>query len=205
MLAARARAELEAGALRGPALLERLRAIPFVDRDAWIDEVLGFEPPPPDLPDLPVGAVPYLPCGVDEIMAMVQAVPLGPDDHLVDVGSGLGRVVIVAHLLSGARASGVELQAHLVERARARGAALRLPAVSFVHANAAELALDGSVFFLYAPCNGELLTRVVARLERLARARRFVVCTVGLELDEPWLRARPSAHAALALYDAWAP
>jgi SAM-dependent methyltransferase len=139
---------------------------------------------------------------VEEILAMVQEVPLRPDDELVDLGAGLGRVVILAHLLSGARARGVELQEPLVGRARARAAELALPGVSFVHADAALAELDGSVFFLYAPFNGEVLARVVRRLEDVARRRAIVVAAVGLELhDAPWLRPRTSSCASLALYD----
>lgn len=197
-----ARAELESGALRGAALLERLLAVPSFDRDVWLDELLGLEEPPPDVPDLPRGAVPYLPCGVEEIVAAVLEVPLRAGDELVDLGSGLGRVVLLAHLLTGARASGVELQEPLVRSARARCAALGLTGVSFVHANAAELELEGSVFFLYAPCNGELLGLVLGRLEAVARRRPIVVCAVGLELPGvAWLAPRRTSCVALALYD----
>jgi SAM-dependent methyltransferase len=142
LLARTARAGIESGALRGDALLQRLLSVPLCDRDVWVDQLLGIEEPPPDIPDLPRGAVPYLPCGVEEILAMVLEAPVRPDDELVDLGSGLGRVVILAHLLSGARASGVELQGPLVRGARARCAALGLAAVSFVHADAAEVALE---------------------------------------------------------------
>jgi len=195
------RADIESGALRGDALLALLRDVPFVDRDAWIDEVLGFEAPPPDL-SLPRGSVPYLPCGVDEIMAMVDAVPLRASDELVDLGSGLGRVVVLAHLLAGVTACGIEIQEHLVASARARAAALGLSAVSFVHANAADVALSGSVFFLFAPFNGEMLASVARRLGELARERSFVVCTVGVELDAPWLHRRADSHGTLVIYDA---
>lgn len=197
-----ARAEIASGVLRGPALLDALHAVPFGDRDAWVDELLEIDPPPPDAPDLPRGAVPYLPCGVDEIVALVQDAPVGPGDELVDLGSGLGRVAILVHLLSGARTRGVEIQAPLVDRARARCAALGLTAVSFVHANAADCELDGSIFFLYAPFNGDLLARVVRRLETVAQRRSIVVAAVGLELpDVPWLAARITSSAALALYE----
>jgi SAM-dependent methyltransferase len=197
-----ARAAVASGALRGAALLELLQSIALVDRDAWVDELLGIEPPPPDVADLPRGAVPYLPCEVDEIVAMVRDAPVGPGDELVDLGAGLGRAVILAHLLSGARARGVEIQAPLVQRANALCAELALDAVSFVHANAAEIALDGSVFFLYAPCNGELFRRVVSRIEDVARRRAIVVCAVGVELlDAPWLTARSPSRASLTLYD----
>jgi hypothetical protein len=186
--------------LRGAQLLELLRSVPFTDRDAWTDELLGIEPPPPDMP-LPRGAVPYLPCGVDEIVTAVLEAPVGADDVLVDIGAGLGRVVILAHLLSGARAHGIEIQVPLVEQARARAVELQLPHVTFAHADAASSDVDGSVFFVYAPCNGEMLDRVLDRLAAVARRRRIVVAAVGVELDVPWLRARPTSSVALTLYD----
>jgi SAM-dependent methyltransferase len=196
------RAEVIAGSLRGAALFEALRAIPAVDRDVWVDELLEIEPPPPD-GALPRGAVPYLPCGVEEIMAMVREAPVGPDDVLVDIGAGLGRAAILAHLLSGARVAGVEIQAPLVERARARCAQLGIDAVSFVHGDAADVAFDGSVLLLYAPCNGEMFARVVCRIAGVARRRAITVAAVGVELpDAPWLAPRPTACASLMLYDA---
>jgi hypothetical protein len=206
LAARRARTALVAGQLRGPALLEQLLAVPLHDRDAWVDELLAFEEMPVDVPDLPRGAVPYWPSGVDEIIAMVREVPLLPDDELVDLGSGLGRVVILSHLLAGVRARGVEIQLPLVESARRRCAALGLDAVSFVHANAADGVLDGSVFYLYTPFNGDMLARALCRLEQLARHRPIVVCALGSELrDQPWLRPRKTSIAALTLYDSCVP
>jgi hypothetical protein len=200
--AQRARAAIESGGLRGVALVDVLRAIPFLDRDSWVDEMLGFDEIPPDMPDLPRGSVPYLPSGVEEILEMVQDVPVRPDDELVDLGSGQGRAVILAHLLSGARARGIEIQEHLVHGARARCAALALSGVTFVHANAAEHELDGSIFYLYAPCNGDMLARVVRRLEDVARKRPIVVCTVGLEFQNvPWLVPRKTSNVSLSIYD----
>jgi hypothetical protein len=197
-----ARAEVQAGTLRGAALRERLLSVPAGDRDGWLDEALGLPEPPPDVPSLPRGAVPYLPAGVDEILAMAEEAPLRPDDELVDLGSGLGRVVILAHLLSGARALGVELQGQLVQCARACSEELGLTGVSFEHADAASLELDGSVFFLYSPFNGETLWRVLRRLEAVASRRPIVLCAVGLELpDERWLQGRGSSLPSLTLYD----
>jgi hypothetical protein len=197
-----ARAEIASGALRGTALRERLLSVPFRDRDVWTDELLGFEEPPSDVPNLPRGSVPYLPCGVDEILAMVREVPVRSDDELVDLGSGLGRVVILVHLLCGVRARGIEIQEPLVHGARARCAELALADVSFVHADAAEVALDGSIFFLYAPFNGQILEAVLRRIEVVARRRPLVVCAVGLELQGlDWLRPRESSNVSLALYD----
>lgn len=200
MNAATAKLALIAGELRGPALVELLRSIPRLDREAWTDELLGIEPPPPDI-DLPRGAVPYLPCSVDDVLAIVHDVPLGPDDDLVDIGAGLGRVVILTHLLTGVRARGIELQPHLVERARASIGALGLTAVDIIEGNVADMPLDGSVFVLYAPCNGAMLARVIDRLAEVARRRQITVCTIDMELAEVgWLAAQTSSSHALSIY-----
>lgn len=186
-------------------LRARLEAIPVAERDVWVDTFLGLPAVPPDEP-LPRGAVPNLPAGVAEILAVLDAVPVTADDQFVDLGSGLGRVVMLASLLTGARAHGIEIQGSLVEHARRCAAKLGLSAVTFDHANAEEVELDGSVFFLYAPFNGAMLRRVLARIDAVARRRALVVCTVDFELhDVPWLRARPATHHALTLYDASPP
>src|SRR5262249_28728782 len=130
----RDRAAIIDGTLRGSALRALIEAQPYRDRDVFVDELLGIDQPPPDEP-LPRGAVPYLPCAVDEILAFAREI--GPTDRFVDLGSGLGRVAILVHLLTGAASRGIEIQQSLVDRSRALCAKLRL-AVAFEHANAAE-------------------------------------------------------------------
>ncbi|MFN0247861.1 MAG: hypothetical protein ACKV2T_13315 [Kofleriaceae bacterium] len=187
--------------LRGPALANLIRDVSPDDRDTFVDEVLGFDYVPSDS-NIPRGGTPYLPCGVDEIMRMVHDVPLRSTDTFVDLGSGVGRVSILAHLLSGARAGGIEIQRPLVGVARERVEALRLPEVTFVLGNVVDTELDASVFFLYSPFNGDMLRAVLGKLEALARSRPIVVCTVDMELHAPWLVARRSTSLALTIYDA---
>ena len=186
--------------LRGPALLACLRALPFTERDGWVDAALGIDELPDDAPGLPRDCVPYLPAGVEEILAAVLEAPITARDEFVDLGSGLGRVVMLVHLLTGARARGIELQEALVHSARKLSA--NLEGVTFVHADATELALDGSVFFLYAPFSGEMLARALSRLEEVAARRPLIVCAVGLELPAlSWLTPRKSSSLQLTLYD----
>jgi hypothetical protein len=187
--------------LRGPALANLIRDVGRDDRDTFVDELLGFDYVPSDS-NIPRGGTPYLPCGVDEIMRMVHDVPLRATDTFVDLGSGVGRVSILAHLLSGARSGGIEIQRPLVGVARERTEALRLPEVTFELANVVDVELDASVFFLYSPFGGDMLRTVLAKLEALARTRPIVVCTVDMELHAPWLVARRSTSLALTIYDA---
>lgn len=198
--ATEAHAELIAGTLRGPAFTKRLRAVPKDERDEWIDEVLALDPIPPD-DGLPRGAVPYLPCGVAEIMAMLQETQLRADDVFVDVGSGLGRVSILAHLFTGARAHGIEIQKHLAHRAMETSRDLKLDAVTFEHGNAADTLPEATVYFFYAPCNGEMLARVMQRLHEVAQKHPIRICTVDLRLpDVAWLVERDTPFAALSVY-----
>ncbi|MDP1824875.1 MAG: methyltransferase domain-containing protein [Archangium sp.] len=196
-----ARVGIKSGALRGDALKELLLSVPFIDRDVWVDELLGIDEIPSDMPGLPPESVPYLPCGVEEVLAVLHGT-IRPDDVLVDLGSGLGRVVILAHLLAGIRTHGIELQEHLVQGARARCTELGLDGVTFAHADASTCELEGSIFFLYAPFTGAMLARAIHRLEEIARRRSIVVCAVGLEFHHvPWLRARESPSVSMAIYD----
>lgn len=198
--ATEARAELIAGTLRGSAFTKRLRAVPMEERDEWIDEVLALDPIPPDN-GLPRGAVPYLPCGVAEIMAMIQETKLRASDTFIDVGSGLGRVSILAHLFTGARACGIEIQKHLAYRAKETAAELKLDAVTFEYGNAADAMPEATVYFFYAPCNGEMLARVMQRMEEVAKKHPIRICTVDLRLPEvPWLVECDTPFAALSVY-----
>ena len=70
--AVEARARVIAGHLRGAALMERLVSVPFRDRDVWTDRLLGMPDIPADTSELPRGAVPYIPCSVEDIIAVVR-------------------------------------------------------------------------------------------------------------------------------------
>jgi hypothetical protein len=186
--------------LRGIALADLIRDVSPEDRDTFVDELLGIDYVPGD-DELPRGGTPYLPCGVEEILRMCREVPLAPNDVFVDLGSGIGRVPMLAHLVSGARAGGIEIQRALVGVARERAEALKLD-VRFVLGNALDVPFDANVFFMYSPFNGETLRQVLAKLEQHARTRPIVVCTVDMELHAPWLVARKSTSLALTIYDA---
>jgi hypothetical protein len=90
-----------------------------------------------------------------------------------------------------------------VRAARETAAQLGLSGATFSRADASDVALEGSVFFLYSPLTGEALRRLLFSLQRLAERQSIVVCTVGLELDqERWLARRPRTNAAVSCYDA---
>jgi hypothetical protein len=124
--------------------------------------------------------VPYQPTPARAILELVRKCGLGPDDLLVDLGSGLGQVTLLAALLSGARALGVEWEPAYVDYARQCALSLALERVEFIQADARQAPLSGgTVYYLYTPFRGSVLREVLARLEAEARGRTFKLCTYG--------------------------
>jgi SAM-dependent methyltransferase len=202
--AARARSLIAGGRCEPAQFRGLLGGIPPAARDAWVDAALGLGEIPDDGPALPRGCVPYLPCSVDALLRLTASAPVTGADVFVDVGSGLGRAATLVHLLTGARAIGVEVQPALVAASRALVETLRLPRVSFLEGDAAELIptlTAGSVFFLYCPFSGDRLVKLLADLEPVARDRRMSIACVDLELPPcRWLERAPSRWADLAIY-----
>jgi SAM-dependent methyltransferase len=188
--------------MTGPELLEWLAGVAPGSRDAAVEAYLGIADPTS-------GASPaehlhgYQPSGLAAIVQTLAAVPVTEDDVVVDLGSGLGKFLLLTRLLTGARARGVEIQRDLVERARSAARRLGLH-VDFVEADARDAALhDGTVFYLYLPFTGPALARMLERLRDVAERRPIVVCALGIDLDRqaPWLRARASDSFWLTIYD----
>jgi hypothetical protein len=181
-----------------------LLAIAADQRDAWLDLVLGIEAIPDDGAELPRGCVPYLPSSVDVLLRMVDAAAIDERDVFIDVGAGLGRAVLLTHLLTRATAHGIEVQSHLVQAARALAAGLELPRCSQTVGDASDLgeALQGgTVFFLYCPFSGERLEALVDALEPIASRREIRICTVDLPLPpRPWLTRLALPWGDLAVY-----
>jgi SAM-dependent methyltransferase len=183
-----------------------LAAAPPSARDAWVDRAFGLDGLPADGPALPSGCVPYLPCSVDTLLLLVEHASVRASDVFVDVGSGVGRAAALVHLLTGARAVGLEIQPPLVAAARELAARLGLTDLAFVEGDAIERApalASGSVFLLYCPFSGTRLDKLLACLEPIARARAIRICCVDLPLPpRDWLTFASSPSPSLAIYRA---
>jgi len=64
--------------------------------------------------------VPYVPTPLDIVRKMLDLAKVGPDDVVYDLGSGDGRVVIMAAQKFGAQAVGVELNSDLYKQSADR-------------------------------------------------------------------------------------
>jgi hypothetical protein len=184
-------------------LLDWLSSLPPGERDAAIERYLAIATPLPSHAPPGDHLIGYHPSGVAPIVQALLDVPVVADDVLVDLGAGLGKVVMLARLLTGATARGIEIQQALVDRARAAASALDID-VRFTHGDVRDTDLDdGTVFFLYAPFTGPVLERILERLHAVAKGHPIVVCVLGMDLhrDARWLVPRPTDAFWLTIYD----
>lgn len=162
-------------------------------RDEWVTRVLGIDDLPDDGADLPRGCVPYLPSSVDVLLRTIERAGVTAEDVFVDVGSGVGRALMLVHLLTGAGAIGLEIQEGLVALARTLAERLRLEKVITLQGDAEELIgrmTTGTVFYFYCPFGGQRVERVMHALRPLAEARALRLCFVDMPApDLPWLVA----------------
>lgn len=122
----------------------------------------------------------YQPTPARVVLEMAEKADFRQDDVFYDIGSGLGQVPILMHLLSGVRAKGVEVEPAYCDYARRCASELNLSQVEFINVDAREADYsDGTIFFLYTPCEGRMLERVLERLKDESRKRRIQLYTYG--------------------------
>jgi hypothetical protein len=184
--------------LQGPAS-DRESGIPcrglgFDLRDEIVSGVLQLrEPGEPGLLRSPE-MVPYQPTPARHILNLIASTGLSDGDILVDIGSGLGHVALLVSILTGNRTLGVEFQPAYIASAQECVRNLHLSRVRFVaeDARAADLS-SGTVFYLFSPFTGSILTDVLSRLRKESADRPIRICSLGpctrmLE-HQAWLKA----------------
>lgn len=145
-----------------------------IDRDS---EMLFFQPTP-----------------ARHIFNLMELTALAAGDTLVDLGSGLGHVPMLASICTEARCVGIEWQSTYIESARQSARSLKLDRVDFTHADARQADLStGTVFYLYTPFMGSVLSAVLSRLRQEASTRPIRICSYGpctpFVAQETWLTA----------------
>lgn len=122
----------------------------------------------------------YQPTPARHILDLIAACNFSADDILVDLGSGLGHVPLLVSILTGIRTVGVEIQHAYIASAQASAQSLNLSCVRFVAEDARTTDLSaGTVFYLFSPFKGSILTDVLNRLRREAEERPIRICSLG--------------------------
>lgn len=151
--------------------------------------VLCVALPAPAADPHPHAEVPFVPTPAAVVDAMLDLARLRPEDYVIDLGSGDGRIIIAAAKKYGARGFGVEIDQSLVaearREARRQGVAER---AQFLDENLFNTELDRATvltMYLYP----SLLLRLRPRLfEQLKPGARIVSHDFDME---PW---KPDAH-----------
>lgn len=129
------------------------------------------------------------------ILDLMDQMEINKNDVFYDFGSGLGHVVILVHMLAGAKCVGIEIESSYCELANQNISSLNLNGVTIQNADVLEVDYDkGNIFFFYSPFSGKLLDDVMNKLRLLAMRKQIFVCTFGpitmdiAKLD--WLTSR---------------
>lgn len=142
----------------------------------------------------------YEPTPVPIILKMVQVMEgffSDREEIFYDLGSGLARVPLLVHLLTGLPTVGVENNPFCHRYGRIRRDALGLEKrVRLINQDAREVPLeDGTIFFLYHPFEGEILKKVLKTLQQISQEKIIYIYSIGAcswELfSRPWLREIP--------------
>ena len=172
-----------------------LVALPPSERDAAFERQLGIfgETNSISPGDELIG---YHASALAPVVAALIETGADEEDLFVDLGCGLGKVTALARLISGARVRGIELQQELISRAP------KLAGVEYFHGDVRDAPLDdGTIFYLYNPFSGDVLTQVLSRLREVSTKRAITICTLGLSLKEDWLQERAFEHFWLQIFD----
>ncbi|HEX5688525.1 MAG TPA: hypothetical protein VFX76_00895 [Roseiflexaceae bacterium] len=186
--------------LAGVASDDVRRAVVGYDRlDRLVTGLLDKETLPEPRRELEPEMVLYQRTPARIIFELVRRANLGPQDCFFDLGSGMGHVTTLVHLLSGATARGVEFEPAFCEYAQARAAALNLAHVAFVNADARDADYaEANVFFLYTPFEGAMLLDVLERLRERSRSGPIRLATYGMctaiVAQQDWLSAPDPAE-----------
>jgi hypothetical protein len=148
--------------------------------DELVSGILQFEGPDPGDVRLPEEMVAYQPTPARHIFDLIGCTALTERDVLMDLGSGLGHVPLLASICTKASSIGIEMEAAYVVCARTSAQALNLKNVTFIEQDArlADLSV-GTVFYLYTPFIGTILRDVLDSLRREAASREIRVCALG--------------------------
>ena len=162
--------------------------------DVFLNGLLNPDPVPAETLPIEPEMVAYQKTPARIALEMIERAGLVPGELFCDVGCGLGQIPILARLLTGARAVGIEREPAYAGYARACADALGLGGVEFLAVDAREAAYsEVSVLFLFTPFQGGILGEVLERIRSQSRPglRVFAYGPCAIPIArQAWLRTR---------------
>ena len=183
----------------------------YDELDILGNRLLGVGKMPVPTTELEAGMVEFYKTPARVVFELVERVRFGPEEVFVDLGAGLGQVVMLVHLLTGVRALGVEIEPAYCHYARRCAKELGLTGVRFGPGDARVADLSaGTVFFLFTPFKGEVFSQVMERVRAVASSRKIRVIGYGPCTEEiarsGWLRREgdgPGGEYTLQIFSSY--
>lgn len=188
----RLRANIQIGEYRGADFMQMIREyvgeeafnapadIGYSPLDFFLHELLFSDPLPQETLVREPDMVGYQPTPAHIVFDLIEKARLTREDIFFDLGSGLGQVSLLVHLLSGVAVRGLEVEPTFCQYARACAEFFHFPHVVFLEADARKADYsDGTVFFLYTPFMGKMLEEVLGQLRQVSQTRPIKVFTYG--------------------------
>jgi SAM-dependent methyltransferase len=148
--------------------------------DTFVNGLFSDRPLPAETKALMPDMVSFHKTPVRVVIELIRLAELGSDDVFFDIGSGLGQVVLLVKLITGASSRGIEYEPAYCAYASAMASRLRLADTEFINADARDGDYSkGTVFFLYTPFEGRLLQDMLRLLRTASRDRAIRIFTYG--------------------------
>lgn len=149
--------------------------------DVFTNALLGFTNPEIETRiELEPEMVFFQATPVRHILAMMEWAQISETDVFVDVGCGLGKVLMLVSLLTGAATVGIEVEPAYCEYLKTRARELGLHNVQVRNEDARQASYEeGTVFFMYHPFTGTILDLVLRKLRARAEGHPLRICTLG--------------------------
>jgi hypothetical protein len=148
--------------------------------DIFINRLFFFEAIPQQTKDPEPEMVYYQKTPARIVFDLIEAARFSREDVFVDIGSGMGQVAFLVHLLAGIVTKGIEFDPAFCDYARACAADLHLSHVTFINRDARQADYsEGTVFFMFTPFRGAMLQEVLELLRRESMGRRIKIITYG--------------------------
>lgn len=117
---------------------------------------------------------------VQHILEMIDRARISETDVFFDLGCGLGKVLMLVSLLTGAASVGIDVEPAYCEYLRTRAQELGIRDIQVRNEDARQASFaEGTVFFMYHPFTGEVLELVLRKLRARAEGRPLRLCTLG--------------------------
>jgi hypothetical protein len=157
-----------------------MEAVGYDNLDLFINGIFNIGTIPAQSISLEPEMVYYQKTPARIVFDFIKKLPFTNNDVFIDLGSGLGQVVILVNLLTGMTSKGIEFEPSYCDVANKCAAGLNLSHVSFIPMDARHADYSqGTIFFMFTPFTGEMMGTILEILRKESRMRKIKIITYG--------------------------